>query len=156
MTIRSGVSRREAIAAGGIGLLAAGSAGAVGDARAPATGKETMVSVEDATNVALTLSPDGSRIAFDLLGILWKMPVAGGPLKRLTGDFDDLAQPDWSPDGTRIAFQSYRSGNFHIWSVAADGGDMRQHTDGLLDDREPRWSPDGKRIAFSSDRADGR
>ena len=156
MTSRSGVSRREAIAAGGIGLLAAGSAGAVGDARAPATGKETMVSVEDATNVALTLSPDGSRIAFDLLGILWTMPVAGGPLKRLTGDFDDLAQPDWSPDGTRIAFQSYRSGNFHIWSVAADGGDMRQHTDGLLDDREPRWSPDGKRIAFSSDRAEGR
>ncbi|CCW16165.1 tolB protein precursor, periplasmic protein involved in the tonb-independent uptake of group A colicins [Sphingobium indicum BiD32] len=157
MTIRSGVSRREAIAAGGIGLLAAGSAASVAQpGGAPTAGKETMVSVEDATNVALTLSPDGSRIAFDLLGILWTMPVAGGPLKRLTGDFDDLAQPDWSPDGTRIAFQSYRSGNFHIWSVAADGGDMRQHTDGLLDDREPRWSPDGKSIAFSSDRADGR
>lgn len=157
MTSRSGVSRREAIAAGGIGLLAAGSAASVAQpGGAPAAGKETMVSVEDATNVALTLSPDGSRIAFDLIGILWTMPVTGGPLKRLTGDFDDLAQPDWSPDGTRIAFQSYRSGNFHIWSVAADGGDMRQHTDGLLDDREPRWSPDGKSIAFSSDRADGR
>ncbi|TAJ79173.1 MAG: amidohydrolase [Sphingobium sp.] len=152
-----GVSRREAIAASGIGLLAAGSVASVAQSDgAPGAGKETMVRVEDATNVALSLSPDGRRIAFDLLGILWTMPVAGGPLKRLTGDFDDLAQPDWSPDGNRIAFQSYRSGNFHIWSVAADGSDMRQHTDGLLDDREPRWSPDGRTIAFSSDRADGR
>ena len=152
-----GVSRREPIAASGIGLLAAGSVASVAQSDgAPGAGKETMVRVEDATNVALSLSPDGRRIAFDLLGILWTMPVAGGPLKRLTGDFDDLAQPDWSPDGNRIAFQSYRSGNFHIWSVAADGSDMRQHTDGLLDDREPRWSPDGRTIAFSSDRADGR
>ncbi|MEC3910823.1 amidohydrolase family protein [Sphingobium sp. CR2-8] len=157
MTKLAGVNRREAMAAGGIGLIVAGSAASLAQsAGAPVPGKETMVRVEDCTNVALSLSPDGKRIAFDLLGILWTLPVGGGPLKRLTGDFDDLAQPDWSPDGKRIAFQSYRTGHFHIWSVAADGGDMRQHTDGLVDDREPRWSPDGKTIAFASDRAEGR
>lgn len=152
------LSRRDTLTAGGVGLLALSSAGSVakGTPGAPAPGTEQMVTVEDCTNVALTLSPDGSRIAFDLLGILWTMPANGGPLTRLTGDFDDLAQPDWSPDGKRIVFQSYRSGNFHIWSVAADGSDMRQHTDGLLDDREPRWSPDGRMIAFSSDRTGGR
>lgn len=159
MTGRIKLNRREAIAAGGIGLLAAG--GAAGSMAAPspgvpAAGRDTDVTVEDCTNVALALSPDGGRIAFDLLGILWTMPASGGPLTRLTGDFDDLGQPDWSPDGARIAFQSYRTGNFHIWSIAADGGEMRQHTDGPYDDREPRWSPDGRTIAFSSDRTDGR
>ncbi|WHO37566.1 amidohydrolase family protein [Sphingobium sp. AP49] len=158
MTSLPDLSRREALAAGSIGLLATGSATSIAQSSpgAPAAGKETVVTVEDCTNVALTLSPDGKRIAFDLLGILWTLPVGGGALTRLTGDFDDLAQPDWSPDGKRIAFQSYRTGNFHIWSVAADGSDMRQHSDGLLDDREPRWSPDGRTIAFSSDRAEGR
>lgn len=153
-----GVSRRQTLAAGGAGLIAAGSAATLAEGRPgkPLPAPDRMVTVTDATNVALTASPDGSRIAFDLLGILWTMPVAGGPATRLTGDYDDLGQPDWSPDGARIAFQSYRTGNFHIWSIAAGGGPLVQHTDGTCDDREPRWSPDGKTIAFASDRSEGR
>lgn len=155
---KSGLSRREALAVGGAGLLAAGSSVSLaeGGPGRPAASAEKMVKVEDATNVALSLSPDGRTIAFDLLGILWTMPVTGGSPKRLTGDFDDLGQPDWSPDGKRIAFQSYRSGNFHIWSIAAEGGALTRHSDGSNDDREPRWSPDGRTIAFSSDRNEGR
>lgn len=153
-----GVNRREAMAFGGLGLVAAGaSAGLVARAPAAATaGAEKTVSVSAVTDVALTLSPDGQHIAFDLLSILWTIPVAGGPATRLTGDFDDLGQPDWSPDGKSIVFQSYRSGNFHLWSIPATGGAFTQLTDGLCDDREPRWSPDGKWIAFSSDRSEGR
>jgi Tol biopolymer transport system component/predicted amidohydrolase len=154
-----GLSRRQALAVGGVGLLAAGSASSLaqgGAAGKPGPGAETMVTVEDVTNVALAVSRDGKMVAFDLLGILWTMPVAGGAAKRLTGDFDDLGQPDWSPDGSRIVFQSYRTGNFHLWSIAAEGGALTQHTEGHFDDREPRWSPDGKTIAFASDRAEGR
>ncbi|CAN5457127.1 amidohydrolase family protein [soil metagenome] len=159
MTRSAHLNRREALAVGGIGLLAAGSATSLaqgGAAGKPGPGAETKVVVEDATNVALSVSRDGRMIAFDLLGILWTMPITGGSPKRLTGDFDDLGQPDWSSDGSRIVFQSYRTGNFHLWSIAAEGGALTQHSDGLWDDREPRWSPDGKSIAFASDRAGGR
>lgn len=159
MTGKAMLDRRELMAAGGLGLLASGQMALGGrDARAqsPGAGQEVMVDIDELTNVAFTASPDGKHIAFDLLGILWTLPLAGGSPKRLTGDFDDLGQPDWSPDGSRIVFQSYRTGNFHLWSIPADGGEMRQHTDGTFDHREPRWSPDGKTIAFSSDRSDGR
>lgn len=135
------------------GCAPRGSGGAPGRV-APAV--DTDVEVREGTNIALTLSPDGRAIAFDLLGILWTIPFGGGPAIRLTGDFDDIAQPDWSPDGARIAFQSYRTGNFHIWSIAPDGTGMTQHTQGAFDHREARWSPDGRTIAFASDRSEGR
>jgi len=154
---RNGLTRRETLAAGSAGALIAGVAtsGAGGAGRTAPPAAKTVI-VEDATNVALAMSPDGGRVAFDLLGILWTMSVAGGVPAKLTGAYDDLGQPDWSPDGKHIALQSYRTGNFHIWSVPATGGALVQHTDGSCDDREPRWSPDGKTIAFSSDRAGGR
>lgn len=110
------------------------------------------VVLDEGTNVAVALSPDGGTLAFDLLGRIWTMPVSGGPAVALTDPFGDARQPAWSPDGRRIAFQAYWDGNYHVWSVAADGSDLRKHTRGTFDHREPHWSPDGRRIAFSSDR----
>lgn len=145
------LSRREMLAlGGGVGASLAGSAPAL----VPPHGtEERTVVLHEVTNAAVTASPDGRRIAFDALGLLWIASIEGGSARRLTGDLDDIAQPDWSPDGTRITYQSYRGGQFHIWSIAADGGSPIQHTRGAQDDREPRWSPDGKWIAFASDRS---
>jgi Tol biopolymer transport system component len=64
----------------------------------------------------------------------------------------DTAYPTWSPDGQTIAFQSYKSGNFHVWAMNPDGSNVRELTFGYYDDREPVFSPDGTQIAFSSDR----
>lgn len=105
------------------------------------------------TDFAVRVSPDGRQLALDVLGVCWVMSASGGQARRLTSDLDDIAQPDWAPDGSRLVYQSYRDGRFHLWSIRPDGGDVRQHTSGPFDHREPRWAPDGQRIAFSSDMA---
>ena len=111
------------------------------------------VTLHEGTSMAAALSPDGRTIAIDLLGTLWTMPAGGGVAKPITDIFMDARQPSWSPDGTRIAFQAYRSSTWQIWTSKADGTDLRAVTSGPYDDREPSWSSDGQRIAFSSDRS---
>jgi Tol biopolymer transport system component len=61
------------------------------------------------------------------------------------------AGPRISPDGTKLAFQSNRSGNFQIWISKTDGTVARQLTNmsGTWTGT-PRWSPDGKFITFDS------
>jgi Tol biopolymer transport system component/imidazolonepropionase-like amidohydrolase len=111
------------------------------------------LALTEGTNLAFALSPDGRTLALDLLGRIWRLPREGGAAVPLTDELGDARQPAWSPDGRRIAFQSFRDGTWHVWSVAADGADLRQHTIGPFDHREPDWAPDGRSLVFSSDRA---
>jgi tol-pal system beta propeller repeat protein TolB len=60
--------------------------------------------------------------------------------------------PAWSPDGSRIVFESTRSGNSDIWVMNADGTSPRQLTRSPDFDGDPAWSPGGTRIAFTSAR----
>ncbi|MBC7987641.1 MAG: PD40 domain-containing protein, partial [Sphingomonadaceae bacterium] len=93
------------------------------------------------------VSPDGSQIAFDLLGDIYVMPIAGGEARAIATGLPWEVQPRFSPDGSRIAFTSDRGGGDNIWMMGADGGDMRQVT--REDFRlltQPDWSPDGRFI----------
>ena len=74
---------------------------------------------------------------------------------QLTKNADLDRHPAWSPDGTRIAFESQRGGNTDIYVMNADGTGETRLTDHSRTDRRPAWSPDGTKIAFTSDR-DGR
>ena len=58
--------------------------------------------------------------------------------------------PVVSPDGTKIAFTSYRDENFEIYVMDADGKNPKNLTLHLDDDTSPAWSPDGTKIAFGS------
>ena len=88
---------------------------------------------------------------------LWVVAVAGGEAKQITDgqDWNDT-DPQWSPDGTRIAFVSDRSGkafddseNTDVWVIPAAGGPLVKISDHPFQDEEPRWSPDGNEILFA-------
>ena len=60
--------------------------------------------------------------------------------------------PAWSPDGTKIAFHSNRSGDFDIWVVEVASATLTHVTNDARSDGFPLWSPDGTRIACTRDR----
>jgi TolB protein len=70
----------------------------------------------------------------------------------LTFGAGDSRAPAWSPDGARIAFESWTNANWDIHVINADGTGLTRLTTQPRFDGSPRWSPDAERIAFTSDR----
>ena len=69
------------------------------------------------------------------------------PAVLISSTFSD-AEPHYSPDGKRIAFQSNRSGVMEIWLSNRDGTEVVQVTSLHAEAGSPAWSPDGSQIAF--------
>jgi dipeptidyl aminopeptidase/acylaminoacyl peptidase len=88
---------------------------------------------------------------------LWVVNVDGGQSKQITEGHDwNDTDPQWSPDSTRIAFVSNRTGklfdenrNTDVWVISAAGGSLTKISDHEFEDENPRWSPDGKQIIFT-------
>ena len=72
---------------------------------------------------------------------------------RATQNLSVDAHPAPSPDGSQIAFQTDRDGNWEIYVTDSDGAQhLSRITNDPSDDIRPAWSPDGSQIAFASDR----
>lgn len=103
--------------------------------------------VSEGTWMNVDVHPDGDRVAFDLLGHVYVVPLSGGEATRLTDGHAWHFLPRWSPDGTRLAYTSDEGGGDNLWVMDADGGDARAITDASFRlVAQPDWTPDGRWI----------
>ncbi|TDB75194.1 hypothetical protein E1264_40165 [Actinomadura sp. KC216] len=72
----------------------------------------------------------------------------GSPWTRLTKDGVRSVDPEWSPDGRRIAFTRGPDEHSTIWVMNADGTGLRALTTGTEDDMDPAWSRDGSWLCY--------
>ena len=74
----------------------------------------------------------------------------GATVLPLTNNADEDGAPTWSPDGSRIAFDSDRNGGVSkIWIMNSDGTGAFAAAASFSADESPSWSPDGTKIAFA-------
>ena len=101
--------------------------------------------VTEGTWMNVDVSPDGKTLAFDLLGHIYVVPVAGGEAKRLTDGHAWNMHPRFSPDGAHLAFTSDRGGGDNLWVMGVDGKDPHAITDESFRlVTQPDWTPDGR------------
>jgi Tol biopolymer transport system component len=100
----------------------------------------------------LEVSPDGQALAFYSTARQENLYVAqrdGTNPRPLTNDAARDRGPAWSPDGSKIAFYSDRSGNYEIWTIKPDGTALTQLTNSPQANRSGiLWSPDSFRLLY--------
>lgn len=119
----------------------------------------TAVTSGNQTIEALRVSPDGEWLMFDsnLYGSadIFRIPVNGGAVERLTSDPADEFAPSLSPDGREFAYHSWRTGTRDIFVRAVSGGPEVQVTNTPAQESFPVWSPDGNALAYQDQTAEG-
>lgn len=93
-----------------------------------------------------------AQIVFVYGGDLWSVPREGGVAQRLTAANGAASRPEFSPDGSEIAFTGTYDGNADVYVIPASGGTPRRLTYHPAADFVIGWTPDGKQILFASTR----
>jgi dipeptidyl aminopeptidase/acylaminoacyl peptidase len=108
----------------------------------------------------LALSPDGSRLAFEVSTQelkaatrntqLWMLDVASGATKQLTFSGKSDTSPQWSKDGKTLYFLSSREGGSQLWALDASGGEARKLTSFEAGIGAPRLMPGAGKVVFEA------
>jgi Tol biopolymer transport system component len=108
----------------------------------PSAANQTSPTVSAQTGELAISSDEGTR---------WQIYVLGaGGVRHAVGSPDRTnADPAWSPDGDRIAFESNHGGNWDIDIASPDGSQLQRLTRSPRTDMDPAWSPDGSKIVFT-------
>lgn len=121
----------------------------------PIAGGTPRIVTQNPSSYFHSWSPDGKTIAFTRPhpggGDIWSIPAQGGPETRITTTAGISDDPDYSPDGQYIYFNSDRGGGtMQIWRMHPDGTGAEQITSDDWNNWTPHPSPDGKWIVFLS------
>ena len=119
------------------------------DARDPAyspDGQQLVYSV-------VTSSGQGAPCPVNLESDLWRMDADGGNPEQLTDGECASANPSWSPDGSRIAFDSTRANGSHLYILNVANGQVDPLTTANPTHWQyaPHWSADGRYISYADD-----
>ncbi|MEO7963528.1 MAG: amidohydrolase, partial [Gemmatimonadaceae bacterium] len=99
-----------------LGAQEAGAAAKKKDLPLP-VGRTIDIDTDEGTWISTDVSPDGKMVAFDLLGDIYTVPLAGGAATALTTGMAFDGQPRYSPDGKWITFTSDRDGAENVWII---------------------------------------
>jgi dipeptidyl aminopeptidase/acylaminoacyl peptidase len=109
---------------------------------------------------APAISPDGRRVAYTVRETdweenafdteIWIVDAADPQPRQLTRGEKSSTSPQWSPDGTRLAFISDRSDKRQLYVIDPKGGEAQRLTSVETGINAFQWSPDGKAIAYTA------
>jgi Tol biopolymer transport system component len=120
-------------------------------------GREEPIKAPPRNYFALRLSPDGARVALDIRdqeNDIWVWDFVGQTLARLTSDPALDSFPVWTPNGSRIVFNSLRAGaNGLLWRPADGTGTDERLTTAAYPQFAMSFSPDGKSLVVTESKA---
>jgi tricorn protease len=118
---------------------------------ADGAGEAKKITDLDTLNSSMIWSPDSKSLAFTTSnGKLYTIGADGNDLKELASSkYGDISRPDWSPDGSLIAFgRADVTRSRDIYIIPAKGGEEKKVTFDSSSESNPRFSADSKKLYF--------